>query len=135
MRKLRQLRKLWVDELGMRRNSFQQAIEKMMSFKIRWIGGMTHEGTLFAKVLTSVTLCTSEYGGQVVAHVFLGGTGRTGKIPFLCKGRLFLALYEAEYTVVVEYIYLNVLDLIFWMDNEKCNVSDLGENVNVGDFL
>lgn len=135
LKNLRKLKKLWVDELEMGPKSFQEAIEKMMSYQIRWIGGRTDEASLFAKVIISVSLCASEFDGEVMAHVFMGQTGRSGKVPFLSKGRFFLAIFQEHYTVVIEDNYLNVNELIFWMDNKKCCDADLGTDVNVCDYL
>ena len=65
----------------------------------------------------------------------IGGTGRTEKVPFVFSNRPFLAIYDSEFTIIVEYVYLNITELIFWIDNEKCDVTNLGIDVFVGDFL
>ena len=56
-------------------------------------------------------------------------------MPVTCMKRPFLAIYDSEFTIIVEYVYLNITELIFWIDNEKCDVTNLGIDVFVGDFL
>ena len=134
MGNMRKLKEVWVDELKMAIISFQQAIEKMMAYKVEWVGGRPSGWLEFAKTMASLTQCSSEHNGEVFAFVFMGVSGRSGKVPFVCKGRLFLASYHQDYTIVVEDNYLNVKDLIFWIDTEKCDVADLGLGVCFGDF-
>ena len=130
-----QLKKLWVHELGMSLVSFQQALEKILRFKIRWIGDSDCHWTTYMKVLWKITCCSYETDGEVSAFVLMGDTGRTEKVPFVFSNRPFLAIYDSEFTIIVEYVYLNITELIFWIDNEKCDVTNLGIDVFVGDFL
>ena len=56
-------------------------------------------------------------------------------MPFAYTNRPFLAIYDSEFTIIVEYVYLNITELIFWIDTDKFDVTDLGIDVFVGDFL
>ena len=135
IRDLHQLKNLWVGELGMSLYGFKQAVEKILKFNVRWNGEAAFSWSTYVKVLRTITLCSYEYDGEVSAHVFMGGTGRSGKVPFAYKDRPFLAIYETKFTVIVESLYLNIAELIFWIDTDKCDIDDLGTDVFVGDFM
>ena len=130
-----QLKKLWVGELGMSLHGFKQAVEKILDFNVRWNGAAAFGWSTYVKALRTITLCSYEYDGEVTAHVFMGDSGRSGKVPFAYKDRPFLAIYESGFTVVVESLYLNIAELIFWIDTDKCDIADLGTDVFVGDFM
>ena len=130
-----ELKKLWVQELGMSLRGFKEALEKILRFNIRWIGDSDYRWTTYMKVLWTITCCSYETEEEVSAFVFLGSTGRSGKVPFAYLNRPFLAIYDSDFTVIVEYVYLNITELIFWIDTVKCDVADLGIDVFVGDFL
>ena len=101
--------------------SFKQVQAKILCVKIRWICDSDCWLTTYMKVLWKITCCSNETDADVSNIVLMGSTGRAGEVPFAYTNWPFLAIYNSEFTIIEEYVYLNITEHIFWIDTDKCD--------------
>ena len=103
----------------------------MENVSITWCGAVLPNDTIRAAATSRIGRLTDECRDRVQAWVHVQPTSTRAKIPFTFRGRLYLAVIECDYLMVVDMVYLNIRQLIFMIDNTKVVHTQLPFNFSV----
>ena len=125
----------WVEELGMSKKYFIWALLKMMSIDVIWVGPKDQIEAQFGKAMDAVLSVSREHIGRVKVHVILGPCDHRGRLPLVWNDRIFMAVGGPEFMVLVEDIYLDVLQCIYLIDHPIRKMEEMDFFNSVSEML
>ena len=82
-------------------------------------------GVVHPQVEVLIRELTNEHPGDVFAWVYVHGNVLRGKFAIFREERLFLAVLEAQFAIILDIGFLNIREMIFMYDQEKMPHTEL----------
>ena len=91
----------------------------MQSVEISWSGKDDMRSAIYPRATELIWQLCNEYKGVVSASVHIQSNVFQAKLPVFREARLFLAIFELEFAIIIDIDYVNIREMIFMYDHEK----------------
>ena len=105
----------------------------MQNIHISWSGDDQMREAIRERAHLLLRHLTDEHWGDVCAWVHVHENLLRGKVPVTRDELLLLAVFEADFVVIVDASFVNIRELIFMYDHEKVPHTELP--VKIDDIL